>query len=162
MLAHSKGRGCPGSARALRAGKQDTSPRRAGCGEKTTLSENLSAWVLELPWPSRSGNNHRKFGQGRAYTTPPALAYRAEVRRISNIAGISDRYMTGPFSVRMVLRPPDRRVRDGDNVEKVVWDAVVGAGVLADDSRQVLPRVLREWAEPDGPGAILLSATATA
>jgi len=52
----------------------------------------------------------------------------------------------GPVKVSMFLSPPDRRRRDGDNLEKAVMDALVKAGVIQDDSLWHVPKSSRELA----------------
>jgi Holliday junction resolvase RusA-like endonuclease len=50
----------------------------------------------------------------------------------------------GPVKVSMFLSPPDRRRRDGDNLEKAIMDALVKAGVIRDDSLWHVPKSCKE------------------
>ena len=50
---------------------------------------------------------------------------------------------TAPASVEIVLFPPDNRIRDLDNYNKALFDALTHAGVWEDDSQ--VKRMLVEW-----------------
>jgi Holliday junction resolvase RusA-like endonuclease len=50
----------------------------------------------------------------------------------------------GPVKVGLFLSPPDRRRRDGDNLEKAIMDALVKAGVIRDDSLWHVPKACKE------------------
>jgi crossover junction endodeoxyribonuclease RusA len=53
----------------------------------------------------------------------------------------------GPVRMYMLLSPPDRRRRDGDNLEKAIMDALVKAGVIRDDSLKYVPKSCKELAD---------------
>jgi Holliday junction resolvase RusA-like endonuclease len=50
----------------------------------------------------------------------------------------------GQVRVRMYLSPPDRRTRDGDNLEKAIMDALVRARVIKDDSLKYVRKSCKE------------------
>ena len=116
----------------------------------------MKGWMVELPWPSRTGNRAVRHAGGRHYLSKEAAAYRDAVRRDLDRVRMADRRLAGPYHVELVLQPPDARARDGDNLEKVLWDAIVKAGMLVDDSNKVLPSITRRWVEPGKPGSILV------
>lgn len=88
---------------------------------------------IMLPYPPTTGNH--QYGvtrRGRRYTLPAVERYRAAVRltwlgaRLTRIGGA--------VRVWLDLWPPDARRRDADNAEKLIFDALVRAGVIDDDS----------------------------
>lgn len=118
------------------------------------------AWQLELPWPPVTGNRAVRHGMGGHYRHPKYVEYLGIVKRIAEKHKLAGKLYTGPYSVELTLCPPNRRDRDGDNLEKVLWDSIVKAGILADDNRRVLQVVVRRWVEPAMPGAVLVVARA--
>lgn len=118
----------------------------------------MKSWMIELPWPNRTGNRAVRHGRGSHYLSQEALAYRSAVRRALEASRMADRRLEGPYHVQLVLQPPDARGRDGDNLEKVLWDAIVKAGLLVDDSNKVLPSITRQWVAPEKPGRVLVIA----
>jgi crossover junction endodeoxyribonuclease RusA len=58
--------------------------------------------------------------------------------------------LAGPLQVELLACPPDRRRRDLDNLQKALLDAVVAAGVIADDSHIDDLRVTRGPVHPNG------------
>lgn len=113
--------------------------------------------VLELPWPPRTGNRTTRHARGGHYTAPEVVQYRAEVARLLERLRLSQLRLAGRYEVRLALQPPDSRSRDGDNLEKVLWDSLVKGGLLQDDSNKVLVNTIREWMAPEKPGRILLA-----
>jgi len=69
--------------------------------------------------------------QGRAYRKAVADAV-----MLARAAGKMQRHQeTCRLSVRIEAQPPDRRVRDLDNLPKAVLDALTHAGIWVDDSQ---------------------------
>ena len=62
-----------------------------------------------------------------------------------------------PVEVRLTLRPPSKRAYDIDNRAKATLDALVKAGILADD-RQVSRLILEKGLPIDG-GQVLVEIT---
>lgn len=125
-------------------------------GSASAVSRASEDFEIELPWPNRTGNRAVRHGGGSHYLSREALAYRDAVRRALERRRLADRKLVGPYQLHIVLEPPDARARDGDNLEKVLMDALVRAGLLADDSNKVIPRLSREWTAPNKPGRILV------
>lgn len=106
---------------------------------------------IRLPYPPSVNKYWRRF-RGRMVLSKSAQAYRSAVaaavleqmgyRRAAPIrAGVS---------LRLVAHPPDRRRRDLDNLLKAILDAIVKAGIIADDSQ--VHRLAMEWGRPDCQG----------
>lgn len=130
----------------------------AGNGPRRAPERPTVAWQLELSWPSQTGNRHVRHGGGRHYLTEEAREYRRQVLRTAEKLGLAGLALAGPFELEMLLEPPNGRARDGDNLEKVVLDAIVRAGVIADDSNRVIYSVRRTFTMAKAPGRILVVA----
>jgi crossover junction endodeoxyribonuclease RusA len=95
---------------------------------------------VKLPWPP-SVNHYWRARGNRRFISPIAKAWLDEAVLLLRAARVR---FDGPVKVSMLLSPPDRRRRDGDNLEKAVMDALVKAGVIKDDSLWNVPRSHRE------------------
>jgi crossover junction endodeoxyribonuclease RusA len=95
---------------------------------------------VRLPWPP-SVNHYWKARGSRRFVSPTAKAWLEEAVLLLRAAGVR---FDGPVKVSMLLSPPDRRKRDGDNLEKAVMDALVKAGVIQDDSLWHVPKACRD------------------
>ena len=94
--------------------------------------------VYHLPWPAYSNN----FSARR---WPDPTGYRQAVR----CEVWSRQYgppLEGPCEIRLVLTPPNARRHDVDNVTKPLFDALVKAGAVLDDSQ--FKRGTWEFLEP--------------
>ena len=135
--------------------------QRLTCLVGQSAASERDGQALSLPYPPSGNNATRHAGAGRAYKTAAALAYRAAV--LAAVAGRGFGRLTraeplqGPLALSWVLRPPDRRGRDVDNVRKESADALTRAGVWADDSNLVIVRERFEWSEPVPGGRIELT-----
>lgn len=68
--------------------------------------------------------------------------------------------LPGPVGIRVKLHPPEkRRRRDGDNLFKAIFDSLVHAKVLEDDSLRVVPFCSWEGCRADGLGRVELEIT---
>jgi len=106
---------------------------------------------IRLPWPP-SVNHYWKAHGNRRYISRTAKAWMDEAVLLLRAAGVR---FDKPVEVRMFLSPPDRRRRDGDNLEKAIMDSLVKAGVIRDDSLWQVPKSCRELLEGCG-GYVLL------
>jgi crossover junction endodeoxyribonuclease RusA len=95
---------------------------------------------IRLPWPP-SVNHYWRSRGSRRFIAPMAKAWLDEAILLLRAARVR---FDGPVKVSMFLSPPDRRRRDGDNLEKAIMDSLVKAGVIEDDSLWHVPKTCRE------------------
>lgn len=89
---------------------------------------------LELPYPPSVNHYWRRVG-ARTLVSRGGRAFRNTVCSILARRGV--RPLEGPLAVEVMLRPPDRRRRDIDNVQKALLDALQHGGAYGDDSQIV-------------------------
>jgi crossover junction endodeoxyribonuclease RusA len=95
---------------------------------------------VRLPWPP-SVNHYWKARGSRRFISPMAKAWLQEAILLLRATRVR---FKGPVKVSLFLSPPDRRRRDGDNLEKAIMDALVKAGVIQDDSLWHVPKSCKE------------------
>jgi crossover junction endodeoxyribonuclease RusA len=109
---------------------------------------------LELPWPPSVNTywRHPSSGPlaGRHLISGKGRLYRALVAGICH----STLMVQGPLSIEIMAHPPDRRVRDLDNILKSLLDSLVHANVIADDGQ--IDRLLIERQPVVGGGKVVL------
>ena len=104
--------------------------------------------TLELPYPPSANRYYRHVGF-RTLISREGRAYRRTVCSILRAAGV--RPIDGALAVGIDLYPPDRRVRDADNAQKSLLDAMQHGGMYSDDSQiKKLLTVMREQVVPGG------------
>lgn len=59
----------------------------------------------------------------------------------------------GRVSIHVVLKAPDKRVRDADNFFKAINDLLVKNGIIADDGETIVRSVSAEWTDAGAPRA---------
>ncbi|EAS4437202.1 RusA family crossover junction endodeoxyribonuclease [Salmonella enterica] len=79
---------------------------------------------------------HMVSASGRKYQSEACAAVIEQLRRLPKPS-------TAPAAVEIILYPPDKRIRDLDNYNKALFDALTHAGVWEDDSQ--VKRMLVEW-----------------
>ncbi|ECF2366561.1 RusA family crossover junction endodeoxyribonuclease [Salmonella enterica subsp. enterica serovar Mountpleasant] len=79
---------------------------------------------------------HMVSVSGRKYQSEACAAVIEQLRRLPKPS-------TAPAAVEIILYPPDNRIRDLDNYNKALFDALTHAGVWEDDSQ--VKRMLVEW-----------------
>lgn len=87
--------------------------------------------TLSLPYPPSTNALYNPV-RGRFILSAAGRAYHREVALAVLLAG-RPQAPAGRLRVALDVFPPDRRRRDIANVEKVVTDSLVGAGVMVDD-----------------------------
>lgn len=103
---------------------------------------------LTLPWPPSINNYYGRRPRGGVYLKPAAKVYRLQVVSIIRELGIST--MTGPVEVDIYASPPDKRIRDLDNIEKPLLDALQHAGVFENDFQISRKQITRMPVEAGG------------
>ncbi len=96
---------------------------------------------LVLPWPPTGNHAVKHTRNGSHYLTDEYKAYRATVKSI--IAQVRAQPISSPYKVSVVWFPPDNRRRDSDNTAKTLFDSLIAAGIISDDSM----RDKREYSE---------------
>ncbi len=87
--------------------------------------------VLELPWPP-SINSAYHFNGSRRYISRKGIEYRSQVASICH--GIPDKF-NGLITLSVCAYPPDKRVRDIDNILKFMIDCLVKCKFFEDDQQ---------------------------
>jgi len=91
---------------------------------------------LILPWPP-SVNHYWRFGKGRFFISNEGKRYKMIVAGTMIQGGVKP--FEGPVAVTIDAHPPDRRVRDLDNLQKSLLDSCVTrhglAGLYNNDSQ---------------------------
>jgi len=108
--------------------------------------------TLELPWPVSINRYLRRSGV-RMHTTNEAKAYRRDVGWLCKGA---HRFGAARLALHIQAFPPDNRKRDLDNVQKVLCDALMHAGLFDDDS-QIDDLHIERGPVRKGAGAVLVT-----
>jgi crossover junction endodeoxyribonuclease RusA len=87
--------------------------------------------TITIPYPP-SVNTYWGFRGHRRFLTPKANQFKSAVAHIVSDKQIN--FGNQRLEISITLYPPDRRVRDIDNVVKSTFDALVQAGAFVDDS----------------------------
>lgn len=103
------------------------------------------AITIVLPWPP-SVNRYWRSVRGRNILSKEARAYKVAAQSAIERNGWR---VTGPVRVAFTLYPPDRRLRDGDNVGKPLFDALVSGGAIEDDNNRIVLGHSMDWAGMD-------------
>ena len=112
-----------------------------------------------LPWPPSVNTywRHPSRGKlaGRTLISEKGREYRATITKLA----AAHKWRTVPGKVAVTIRasPPDRRVRDLDNILKSLLDSLVHAGVMQDDSDIDELHIFR--LPPRAPGTVFLTIT---
>jgi len=112
-------------------------------------SEPGAYFEMVLPWPPSVNTYWRSVvmgGRVRVLISEKGRLYRkAVIRQVGR--GVQP--LTGPLLFDATFHPPDKRRRDIDNLPKGLFDALVAAGVLADDSqiRELRTRFGAVWTD---------------
>jgi crossover junction endodeoxyribonuclease RusA len=104
--------------------------------------EPMRKYEYQLPYPPSVNHTWRHKG-GQFYVSPKTKTYRADVLAAVWSQGKPPQ-LECPLTVHLYVTPPDKRVRDLDNIFKVVLDALAKAGVYVDDSQIVELKAKRE------------------
>lgn len=106
---------------------------------------------LELSVPP-SVNSYWRYGRGRVYVQAAGVKYRQDVALIVRHAGIEP--LEGDLIMEIDFHPPDRRIRDIDNLLKASLDSLEKAGAYENDN-QIVKLTVERFAPVKG-GKILV------
>ena len=88
--------------------------------------------TLTIPYPP-SVNTYWGFKGHRRFLTPKAKQFKTEVAQ--EVSHNKINFGLDRLEICITLYPPDKRVRDIDNVVKSTFDALVQANAFVDDSQ---------------------------
>ena len=139
-----------------RAGAAMIPPRR-----KSSTEGGIGPITLELPFPPSVNHywRHVLFGGSiRTIISKPGKIFRNAVIQAVKAQNMG-LMLAGRLSVRVILCPPDDRIRDVDNFGgKALLDALTHAGVWRDDNQ--VKRLTMEWGEKFPEGRTFVRITA--
>lgn len=113
--------------------------------------------ALSLPWPPSNNVYYRHVGS-RVLLSARGRSYMQEVALAVLQAG-SPSVVEYPVAVWIEAHPPNRAIRDGDNLPKGIFDSLRAAKVLEkDDNRHVAWHCV-SWGEvvPDGEVRVFIA-----
>jgi crossover junction endodeoxyribonuclease RusA len=93
---------------------------------------NADTIFLTLPYPP-SVNTYWGFQGHRRFLTTNAVKFKKEVAH--QVSLCPTRFGDARLEVVITLNPPDKRVRDIDNIAKPTLDALVNAKLFLDDGQ---------------------------
>lgn len=88
---------------------------------------------LELPYPPSVNHYYARTKQGACFLTKRAKAYQHEVSWLVRCTKGRANTIDFPVAVWIELYPPDNRVRDTDNTQKAIFDALQYSGLIEND-----------------------------
>ena len=114
--------------------------------------------TLLLPWPPSNNTYYRHVGH-RILLSAAGRTYRRLVGEACLLQRPQGQLwpFAGRLAVELVCRPPDRRVRDLDNLFKAVGDSLQAAGVYHNDSQIDELRLVRSRPTPGGTLAVTIT-----
>ena len=107
---------------------------------------------LSLPWPPSANRYWRHFGN-RVLVSREALNYKKQICLLGLFW--KRRCLTGRLSVLIQAFPPDKRVRDLDNLLKVTLDSLQSANFFENDSQ--IDKITLERMEQRKGGQLLVT-----
>jgi len=108
--------------------------------------------ILGLPFPPSINSYYGRGRNGSVYIKQKGKEYRNTVMIICQMRRIKP--MHGRLCVLVRFYPPDRRIRDLDNIEKALFDALQHGGVYLNDNQIDDKRTVR--CEPVKDGKIVI------
>lgn len=88
-----------------------------------------------LPWPPSVNTYWRAIGRGRVILSAKGRLYRAISGEALATQGVPVDRLKERLSVALLAQPPDKRVRDLDNLLKPLLDCLTEHGVIDDDGQ---------------------------
>lgn len=96
--------------------------------------------VIALPWPPSNNTYYRRVG-AKTLISEKGRQYTRAVTQLCAVAKVACR--EGRLQVVITACPPDRRLRDLDNMLKGLLDALTHGGAWVDDSQIDDLRIVR-------------------
>jgi len=90
---------------------------------------------LTLPTPPSINNYWGHNRLGHTYLKPKAKQFRLDVYEILKKEGLLDLKLEDRLIYNCDYYPPDKRIRDLDNIHKSIFDGLTHAGLYLDDSQ---------------------------
>ncbi|HAR39359.1 MAG TPA: hypothetical protein DCS09_12725 [Porphyromonadaceae bacterium] len=112
----------------------------------------MEAVAIELPFPPTINHYYRRNGAA-TFISEEGQMYRETVFGLLAEAGVQT--FRGKVSLTLDLHPPDRRIRDIDNYQKPLLDALEKGRAYNNDNQ--VKRLLTIMHEPDGRGRVLVA-----
>ena len=89
--------------------------------------------MIKLPFPPTINHYYGKTRNGRWYIKAAGVEFRSVVKKI--LVDAQAEIIDAPCVLKsLILVGKDKRRRDNDNVKKALFDAIMTAGFLVDDS----------------------------
>lgn len=111
---------------------------------------------FELPWPPSVNHYWGRHGN-RYFIKPQGKQFIQDVQNIVLISPKCPQIYDSRLSMSILASPPDKRVRDIDNLPKAILDAFKKAGVYKDDHQ--IKRLYIEMLDPQKPGTLKVQIT---
>lgn len=123
----------------IMAKKKDKHEALGDCTEKTT--------TLFLPFPPSL--NGLFAGKSRRYKSKGYVSWladaKADIEFTKTMEGFNWQNHTGKVSIILMLKAPDKRIRDADNLAKAVLDLLVSEKVIAGDDSRYVRSLMIQW-----------------
>ena len=117
--------------------------------------------LMALPWPPSVNSYWRSIMSGplagRVLISERGREYRKRVAECALEQRVPVGSLSGRLAIDIHAMPPDRRIRDLDNLLKGLLDSLVHAGVLRDDSDIDDLRIRRFEIRPGGEVQLRIS-----
>lgn len=110
---------------------------------------------LQLPYPP-SLNRYWRHVRGRVVLSGGGRKYQADVKQILESKKI--RQLRSRLDVLIIMRPPDNRKRDVDNIPKAILDSLQNGGLMQDDCQVDRLTIVRDDPIPGGGVSVMVRA----
>lgn len=117
---------------------------------------SFTTLTFRLPWPPSVNSYWRAIGRGRVILSAKGRAYRLASGAALLEQGVPCQRIEDRLVVSLLAQPPDKRVRDLDNLLKPLLDCLVTHAVIKDDGQIDDLRVMRGERVADGQVWVLM------
>jgi len=118
------------------------------------VTDSAPLLTFILPWPPTANNlyatGRSRKGAARRFLSTRGKAYAWAVAAVVASQAPRRRPLSGRLAVTIAALPPDKRVRDLDNLCKAVLDSLKKSGVFADDGQIDSLTIARHAVTPGG------------